>query len=181
MRAYLSDDKQWVLVEQNEIDPPEEMPLADFIAIYGRDAVPKREPVRDIDDSVEHYYDVFRVLCKACGEYAWAAKTEVNNADGVYPVQNVVRETFGGNAEAALAGEVARRDRTRRGCVDELDALSRQLGFKPMSDRDKEVLINHLFEPNFRKRMRYRIDKYAKAGMLFSARDLVIEVLKTLR
>ena len=179
MRVYLSDNGEWVLVERNDVDPPEEMLVEEFIAVYGEDALPKRESTPCVDKTVKRYYDVFRALCKACGEYAWAAKTEVNHADGVFPVQKIVWETFGGNAEAKLAGEVNRCDRNRRGWVKSLDKVSRQIGYKPMSNKDKEVLLTHLNDRDFRERLRYRIDKYAKAGTPYSARELVIEVLKS--
>ena len=70
-----------------------------------------------------------------------------------------------------------------------LDYWSRRVGFKRMSTpedaerlhlkqrADTEILLDYLQHEAFRKRLRYRIDKYAKKEELKSIAELVSEVL----
>ena len=183
MNAVLSEDRTYVTILWEDKEP-QELTVEEFVACYGEEALPRPVdeviPEEEFDSTtVKHYYDAFRRLLTACGKYAWADKTEKNDADGVYPVQKVVHETFGANAAAKLALEVSRSNSMQKICVENLDYWSRRLGYKPMSEKDKQVLIRHLYGADFRKRMRYRVKKYAKRGELYSARELVLEVLRS--
>ena len=190
MITVLSDNREFVTVFRDD-RAPEEFTVEEFVACYGEEALPK--PSSEIDQPEKEpevskdfsamtcYYKAFRKLLEACGKYAWADKTEKNDADGVYPVQQIVYQTFGHCAAAKLATEVNRRDSMQKVCVENLDHWSRKVGYKPMSEKDKKVLLKHLYGADFRKRMYYRIDKYYKRGELYSPRDLVIEVLKSLQ
>ena len=192
MIAVLSDSKEFVTVYRDDKEP-EEMTIVEYTACYGVDALPTpgdEVHLNELKDevvipknfsTVMCYYNAFRTLLAACGKYAWADKTEKNDADGVYPVQQVVYQTFGHCAAAKLAAEVDRRNSKQKVCVDNLDYWSQKVGYKPMSAKDKQVLLKHLYGAEFRKRMYYRIDKYSKREELYSPRDLVIEVLLSLK
>ncbi|MBR3220265.1 hypothetical protein IKF76_00120 [Candidatus Saccharibacteria bacterium] len=129
---------------------------------------------------IESYYVAFKKLCTACGKFAWADKLMLNDADGVFPAQKVKHETFGknGNADANLQIEVERARHTAFAAAANLDYWSRRVGFKPMSEKDTRVLLGHLYDGDFRKKLQYRINRNVKKELLASARDLVIEVLK---
>lgn len=192
MHSILSDNKDWVIVFDGNVEDeePVEMTVREFIACYGEEALPARElqpeevlredlkPHKETD--IQQYWASFRRLCKACGKYSWADKLEKNCADGVFPAQKVQYDTFGGSdAPTKLAITVASYNRKQYACVNNLDYWSQRVGFPPMSERDKDVLIGHLYSGTFRSRMYYRIDKYARRNELYSARELVIEVLRS--
>lgn len=132
------------------------------------------------NNNFDAYYKAFKKLCQACGKFAWADKLMLNDADGVYPVQKVKYETFGkhGNADENLAIEVERARNVAVLAAHTLDYHSKRAGFKPMSEKDIRVLLGHLYDGDFRKKMQYRLKRNIKNRRLDSARDLVIEVLK---
>ncbi len=189
MYSILSDDGSWVVVFNGDEDEPMEMTIQEFVDRYGEEKLPGRDlqPEDVLSDDffpqqlgdVRHYWASFRRLVKACGGYAWADKLQKNDADGVYPVQKVVYETFGSNATSKLGTETERRRVSQMTYARNLNYWSQRVGFKPMRQVDLEILIRHLYDPDFRSRMYYRIDKYNKKSELVSARDLVIDVLKS--
>ena len=192
MYSILSDDGNWIVVfhDDDEEEEPEELTLQEYIERYGDDALPAREmkPEEVLREDlmphepgdVQQYWASFRRLCKACGKHSWADKLERNCAEGVFMAQKVQYDTFGpSDAPTKLAITVASYDRKQYACINNLDYWSQRVGFKPMSARDKDVLIEHLNNGAFRSRMYYRIDKYARRNELYSARDLVIEVLRS--
>lgn len=189
MYSILSDNGSWIVVFDGDEDEPTEMTVQEFVDCYGEENLPKRElqPGDVLREDVkpqepgdtQRYWASFRRLCKACGEYAWADKLDKNDADGVFPVQKVVYDTFGAGGRQKLAIEVERRRLLQKACVRNLNYWSQRVGFLPMRDVDMDILINHLYKPDFRQRVYYRIDKYAKKDTLVSARDLVIDVLRS--
>lgn len=191
MYSIFSEDGSWIIVFDGDDEKPEELTLQEFIDRYGEENLPARDlqagdvinenvvtPV-DMTEDVIHYWASFRRLCKACGGYAWADKLQKNDVDGVYPVQKVVYDTFGNNATSKLAIEVERRRLTQKACARNLNYWSQRVGFLPMREVDLGILIKHLYDSDFRSRMYYRIDKFAKKNELVSARELVIDVLQS--
>ena len=90
------------------------------------------------------------------------------------------RVSFGkqGNADAHLYAEIERTRHLANTAAVNLDYWSRRVGFKPMSEKDIRVLLGHLYDGDFRKKLQYRISRNVKKHELTSVRDLVIEVLK---
>ena len=184
MNAILSDDREWVIVLDND-DSSEELTVKEFIEVYGEDAFStlERSLIAMIDERelVSEYYHAFRELCAACGKYAWADKTARNAVNGVYPVQKMLWERHGYNAISKLELEIFNFWKLQNEAVDALNECSKRAGCGQMRPEGKDVLVRHLYDPDFRDRMYYRVDKYAKEGVLHSPEELVIEVLKSLR
>ena len=135
----------------------------------------------NLSEEVRCYWASFRRLVEACGKYAWADKLSKNDADGVFPAQKVVYDTFGADGRQKLAVEIELRRLTQKACARNLNYWSQRVGFKPMREVDMDILINHLYEMDFRRRVYYRIDKFAEKDELVSARDLVIDVLRSFK
>lgn len=195
MHMYLSDDQQNVIVVDDRGDD-EVFTREEFISAYGEDALPQNvklvEPTAVYDkclpvairSDLDEYYDDFRKLCEACGKFAWADKLGKNASEGIFPTQKVKHDYYGGtkgNADVNLSIAISNAKRDQLTAIRDLNFCSVRLGFKPMSDQDMDRLLNHLYDGEFRDRLRYRIDRNRKNGVLASARELVLEVLQSLK
>ena len=197
-RTLLSDDKEHVLVFAGNEDEPEEFSLEEFVDAYGSEAwealqelqepkvgdvVPEPDPA-----DVRAYYNSFRRLVAVCGNYEHKKKLRQNSADGVLKAQVVAHNYYGLNPEGKLASTVQNLEMLREVVVLDLDYWSRRVGYRPMSKpedvtryglngrADTDILLGYLTDADFRARLYYRIDKYAKKGELRSAKELVHEV-----
>ena len=185
MNAFLTDDKQWIVIDA---DDAEKMTVQEFVDCYGEDAIPIEcsscksgdESMRYVDQ-IRQYYLAFRRVCVACGWYAWSRNTALNADEGVYPVIQMLQEKYGQNVESKLSHNVERYNKSQRMAVDRLAYWTVQVCGRRITEEDKNVLLRHLYNPYFRRRMYYRIDKYLKNGLLFLPDELVIDVLESLR
>ena len=112
-----------------------------------------------------------------------------NVDEGVLKAQVVAYDYYGPVPDRKLVDTVKTLESLRKMAVGNLDYWSCRVGFKPMSkpedvercglkgQADTEKLLKYLYYKDFRKRLRYRIDKYAKKAELKSAAELVSEVL----
>lgn len=188
MYSILSDDKSLVITFCDEKEEPEVLAIAEFIDCYGEHALPKTEEVNSDNsffDSVKEYYDACKDMVAASGKYTWAAKTLISvfDDDVAEKILKISKNDryFQAKRDSFVDGLMHRReclDLQRKYAVDRFNNISRKY-FKPMSDRDKEVIMMHLYDEKFRRRLRYRIDKYGDDCKIVSIKELVIEVLKT--
>jgi len=184
MKTLLSDDGQYVLVFDEDTEEPEQFTKEEFEVAYGEDAedavrIPEKK--KSVDDDLKHYYRAFRELCQCCGEYAWINKLAQNVQEGILPAQEVAFIYFGGtkgDPDVNITKTIENAYRAQVQAAKYLDGWSQRLGYKPMSEIDRRILIQHLYRPGFRKKMRYRIDRNLRKGISASARDLVLEVLR---
>ena len=180
MRAVLEINGCFVLVFPDSSDSePEEFTFQEFVDTSGEDAVPVPDTGPTLyNDDVKHYYRAFRNLCKWSGEYNRNIRNRANYDDEVADVKEVFNRKYGeSNVDAVFSKQIKNAETMESYFVDKLDVWSRRIGFLPMSERDKNVLKKHLRDSSFRDMMYYRLDRNAEAGIVQSARDLVIEIL----
>ena len=147
-------------------------------------------PARVQPDDIKTYYEAFRRLVDLCGKYEHDKKLLHNASDGVLKAQVVMCDYYGPtNPGDKLASTVTALKSLRKVALTTLDYWSRRVGFLKMSTpedveryhlnvrADTVILLDYLQYADFRKRLRYRIDKYAGKGELKSAAELVGEVL----
>lgn len=173
MESYLSDDRQTVIVINNWGET-EEFTIGEFAKAYGKDALPDK--VRDI----YAYYEAFSRLCDACGRFSGREKLKRNINSGVVKLKNVLDDYYAGDINK-LEKEIINADKARHEAAQELDKKSKCLGFKPMSEKDIAMLLNHLNGGEFRKKMKYRLSRNLDKQQLASARDLTIEVMRAIK
>ena len=116
------------------------------------------------------YYGVLLGFLYAVGSHQAYVKMEINDEDGVYPVQKMMHD-YG--LKGRLEEEVHVSDKIQWKALENFNKWSQTVGFLPMNEEGMKKVLKFCKSEPRRQYLRNRVQKCFRTGELLSIADLI--------
>ena len=196
--ALLSDDENHVLVFSEGEDEPEEYTVSEFIQFFGDEELAKLQEeykkahqVLPDTHEISVYYDAFIKFLEVDGHYIHSLKMYRNSIGGSEHVNEVVNKYYK-TKQKGLLDQIDDLKAKRISLNDSLDFWLKKVGLEPIPKKSNRAvspnrltlqsLSNLIYNKSIvRSRMKEKIRKHQKEGILYSPEEILEETLLSFR